>query len=838
MRVIAKSVPRRLWIVLFLTTIGLSFALFTTGINQVNAKKEKGAGRTAKTAPAVQVQQVSEDPSVSGNWVLQSGGSSVDTSWPVTPVHINLLPNGKFLFWGRDKAADGSGFDIEGFTTVRLWDPFYRTFLAVDNTRTNLFCSGHSLLPDGRLLVAGGHEVLESKPLAEGLGSKHTNIFDFRNNTWTAGPDMNNGRWYPFNVTLGTGETMIVSGSFLINPQTGGATFNRVPQVFTTQGTLRNLTTITHASFFTLPHLHLLASSNVLMAPQGPAFNTFFINSAPPGSWSNGPNLQISHDTGTSVTYADGKILVAGGRVGDVPHKQVELFDVATGGFQPGTSMKYERTYPTATLLPDGKVLVSGGTTCTGTNNVNGPTCAVKNPELWNPADGTWTEMKPHQEVRVYHSTAILMPDGRVMVGGGGLPGADGENWSGDAGKRKFAHQNVEIFEPPYLFNANGTRASRPEIAWAPKEVTYDQAFTVGLGNVTAQEPVEAAVLIRLGAVTHGFNQDQRRVPLTLMQSPDGLSATLIAPNNPWSCPPGYYMLFVLRRNGANLTPSVAKIIRVNKSSPSSTLQVFASASESRSLNITATPDVSWSASVTAGSQFITISGPTGQVNGSGTLNFSVAPNSTGIARSGKIVINVAGASVLNQEISIYQGKAFTDVLQSGSEDAAGKISAVKISGGCGGSNFCPNRSVTRGEIAVFFVAAALGPGVPVPPATSVTFFDVSPSHQFYNFIEDFYKRGFTAGCGGGNFCPSRTVRREELAAFLVRALGITARATTTQTFTDVEVADPFHKVIEEVVARGLMTGCGSDQSGEQFCPNQEVTRLEVAQALVKAYGF
>lgn len=819
-----KSKRNRSWFAL--SVAFLVFALSIT--DQVNAKKENGGVRTAP-APAP---QVSTDPSVSGQWVVQSDGTTVDKSWPVTPVHINLLPNGKFLFWGRDKAPDGSGFDIEGFTTVRLWDPFYRDFLEVNNTRTNLFCSGHSFLPDGRLLVAGGHEVLESRPLNEGLGSKHTNIFDFRNSTWTAGPDMNNGRWYPFNVTLATGETMILSGSFLNNPDTGSAQLNRVPQVFTPQGSLRALVQNLF-SVGTLPHLHLMPSTNVFIAAHG--FNTasHFVNGTPPGTWQQGPFLHIFHDTGTSVSYADGKVLIAGGRSGNVPHKQVELYDDAAFqlGWQTATSMKYERMYVTSTLLPDGKVLVSGGTTCTGTNNVDCPTGAVKNPELWNPANGTWTEMKPHQEVRVYHSTAILMPDGRVLVGGGGLPGAVGEPFVGDAAQRKFEHRNVEIFEPPYLFKAGGQPATRPAIASAPKEVTYGQNFTVGVGNVSAQE-VEAAVLIRLGAVTHGFNQDQRRVPLAITPSADGLSLNVAAPVNPSLCPPGHYMLFLLKRNEANLTPSIARIIRVNKISPSSNLQVFSSTSESRNLAITATPGTAWLPAVAAGSEFITIS--TGQTVGSGTLNFAVAQNLTGFARSGKIVINVPNEGVFNQEIFVYQGKRFTDVPEIGTLEPASKVNAMGISAGCGGTNFCATRLVSRGEIAVFFVAAALGPGVSVRQATTRTFLDVDPTNPFFNFIEDFAKRGFSAGCGGGNFCPTRTVTRGELAAFLVRAQGLTARSTNTQTFTDVPVGHLFHKVVQEVVARGLMTGCG----GQQFCPNQEVSRLEVAQALVKAYGF
>jgi hypothetical protein len=102
---------------------------------------------------------------------LQANGTFVDTSWPMPPIHLNLLPGGKLLFWARDKSSDGTGYDIQGCTTARVWDPFYRTFTNVDNTRTNLFCGGHSFLPDGRLLVTGGHNILASNRAAEGMGS-------------------------------------------------------------------------------------------------------------------------------------------------------------------------------------------------------------------------------------------------------------------------------------------------------------------------------------------------------------------------------------------------------------------------------------------------------------------------------------------------------------------------------------------------------------------------------------------------------------------------------------------------------------------------------------------
>lgn len=843
MRKLARLLSQRMWTIPALA-VALLCALIAPDVQRVSAKKDRRAGgkTTATRAIGPSTQSVSPDPSISGKWVLQSNGTFVDP-WPMTPVHINLLPNGKLLFWGRDKSADSQGWDIEGSSMARVWDPFYKDFAMVNNTRTNLFCSSHSFLPDGRLLVAGGHEVLEANRAVEGLGSKHTNIFDYRDNTWRPGPDMNLGRWYPFNVTLGTGETAIVSGSYLRTENPVTVRQNTIPQVFTAQESLRDLVAmnVNRGPIENSPQLHLMPNGNVLVAADEFNTKTAFMNAAGSGFWVLGDFLRSPHEFPTSVTYdQNGKVLVVGGRSGTLASNVAEVFDINDFDqsnpklWKSTTSMIYPRMHHTATLLPDGKVLVTGGTTCPGTNEINCATGAAMNPELWNPLDGLWTEMKAHQEVRVYHSTAILLPDARVLVGGGGLPGATGEPWTDEPGRRTFEHNNVEIFEPPYLFVPGGGEAIRPAITSAPKEVTYGQSFTVGVGTVAANE-IEAAVLIRLGAVTHGFNQDQRRVPLSVTPSADGLSLSLVAPTNPNQCPPGHYMLFLLKRNGASLTPSVAKIIRVNKISPSSNLQVLSSTAQTRSVSITATPATPWSVTVPSGSDFITIVGPSGQTTGSGTLTFSVAANGAGVRRTGKILISVPGQGVVfNQEILVHQGKLFTDVPVDASLDPASKINAMGITAGCGGTLFCSDRLINRGEISVFFVTAALGPGISPPVPATQRFMDVAPTHDYYRFIEDFAKRGFTAGCGGGNFCPTRNVTRAELAAFLVGALGVKARTTATQTFSDVMIGETFHKVIEEVAARGLMTGCDS----QRFCPTDKVTRFEVAQALAKAYGF
>jgi hypothetical protein len=611
------------------------------------------AAPVSKSAAPPTPAQTSTDPAVIGKWDLQTGTSTVDSSWSTQPlpVHLSLLPNGRLLFWGRDKrllyntsSGKNEYYDDYGYTTARVWDPFYRIFTNVDlgsvsdnpRTKTNLFCSGHSFLPDGQLLVTGGHRTAdefglgESYRLGEGMGSSNTNIFDFRTNSWKLGPVMNNGRWYPYNITLGNGETLIVSGSYFNGTATSDRVRtpqNKIPQIYSLDGALRNVKDVAVGlggtwEIANYPLLHLLSDGRVSMAVTGGnGLQNFLLTPSATngeGFWERAPEQKLVQALSTGVLYQKDKVLVAGGSATAFTQSETEILELQPGvgvSWTLGNPMNYKRVYHTSTLLPDGKVLITGGTPCDGTNKINcNPGAAINTPELWNHQTGSWTQRAQYQEVRLYHSTAILLPDARVLVGGGGRPAAEGELVPGQTSTclsatittpaisacREYGHNNVEIFSPPYLFLAGtgGTRAPRPAITSAPKEVTYGQNFPVGVGaaatpggsNITAQD-IESAVLIRLGSVTHGFNQHQRRVPLTIAsRATDGRSLVLTAPSAGNDCPPGYYMLFLMKRNGENLTPSVAKILRVNAASAPVIVQAIQGKGETRQLVVNLAP--------------------------------------------------------------------------------------------------------------------------------------------------------------------------------------------------------------------------------------------------------
>jgi hypothetical protein len=214
--------------------------------------------------------------------------------------------------------------------------------------------------------------------------------------------------------------------------------------------------------------------------------------------------------------------------------------------WQPVGDMHYRRRHHTTTVLADGKVLVTGGTSGPDFD----PCGAVHVAELWDPATGQWTEMAAQSFPRLYHSTALLLPDGRVFSGG-----TTAQN--GILCKTHVPNiTELEAYSPPYLFNTDGSPATRPNITSAPTDVTYGQVFPVGVAGITT---ISKVTLIRLPSVTHSFDQSQRLNYLEFRRTGTGLRVT--APANGNVCPPGHYMMFILNSAGV---PSVAKIIHVS----------------------------------------------------------------------------------------------------------------------------------------------------------------------------------------------------------------------------------------------------------------------------------
>ena len=251
---------------------------------------------------------------------------------------------------------------------------------------------------------------------------------------------------------------------------------------------------------------------------------------------------------GNAVMYdaVAGKILTAGGAPNydeSDAHSNAHVITLGTPKTNPSVqkvpNMTYSRSFANGVVLPDGTVIVTGGQAYARPFT---DTTAQFVPELFNPATNTWTQMNPMAIPRTYHSTALLLPDATVFQGGGGVCGGCGVN-----------HLDAEIFVPPYLLNADGSRRTRP--------VINSVAGTVRLGatlSITTSAAVTRFSLVRMGSATHTVDTDQRRVPLT--PSGSGTSYTVGIPSDAGVALPGYWFLFAMDSAG---TPSVARIVKV-----------------------------------------------------------------------------------------------------------------------------------------------------------------------------------------------------------------------------------------------------------------------------------
>src|SRR6266496_3720253 len=483
-----------------------------------------------------------QDPGTVGQF------SSVMT-WPYIAVHAHALPTGKVLWWPAFANGDNP----------TLWDPSTNTNTPVTHAGANIFCSGHAFLPNGQLLVAGGH-------INSYVGLPNAYTYDPLNNTWTRLPDMNNGRWYPTNTTLPNGDILVTSGWI-----TSG-NVNVEPQVWeTATASWRNLTTA-HLALPFYPFMFVAPNGKVFCA--GPSQTTRYLGVTGTGAWSSVANSNYgTRNWGSAVMYDDGKVLLMGGSpcgfysssCTTYPTETAEIIDLNSSPpawEYTGSMVTGGRKLHNATLLPDGKVLVTGGSRGTETagGNSSNPAYAA---ELWDPATGMWSTMASNTRFRGYHSTALLLPDGRVLSAGGAPSGP--------------LTTSAEIYSPPYLFHG-----SRPTITSAPANVGYGQSFFVGTPDATS---ISSVTLIALSSVTHGFNMGQRISRPLFSQATGGLNVT--APSNPNNTPPGNYMLFILNSNGV---PSVANIVQIGSTTPTPTPTATPTPTPTPTPSPTATP--------------------------------------------------------------------------------------------------------------------------------------------------------------------------------------------------------------------------------------------------------
>jgi hypothetical protein len=358
---------------------------------------------------------------------------------------------------------------------------------------------------------------------------------------------MAHGRWYPTVTVLPDGRALTMAGRDQANLVV------RTPELWDGSHWIE----LTGAGNLEIPYYpRNFVAPNGLIFYAGERIMSRWFNVAGSGSWTDGPRhiWQFNREYGTAVMYEPGKILYAGGggdpnwpSAGDArspaPTNTAEQIDLnqPSPQWQSAGTMSAPRRHLNSTILPDGTVLITGGTRGGGFVDIN-PADAVKAAELWNPKTGQWTTLASNSVMRVYHSVSLLLPDGTV------LHGSSGDAMAGTVPVPP--ERNHEIFSPPYLF-----KGARPRITSVPSSVTWNQTFSVATPNAAQITDVR---WIRLGSVTHAFDDGQRANTLTFTRTATGVDVT--APGRAELAPPGYYQLFILNRNGV---PSEGQVIKV-----------------------------------------------------------------------------------------------------------------------------------------------------------------------------------------------------------------------------------------------------------------------------------
>ncbi|HXT27825.1 MAG TPA: LamG-like jellyroll fold domain-containing protein, partial [Vicinamibacterales bacterium] len=374
-------------------------------------------------------------PDIVGQW-----GAAFDVG--TVAVNMVMLRTGKVLMFSGSYTFSAA---------ERLWDPVTGTITLVPNPYYNLFCAGQAQLPDGRILVAGGHDP-------SGLGAANANIFDPVSQSWSALPNMAFRRWYPTVTALPDGRMLVTSGA-----QSCLTCLADVPEIFNpATGRFTSLTTARLGIDY-YPFMFVLPDGRLLSAGSNEsAYETRTLNLST-GSWSMvDPVIKDGH---SAVMYAPGKVLKTGtaadsGTAGNAAATAYVIdMNQPSPTWRQVPSMKFARAFQNMTVLPDGNVLVTGGGTALDGYDVNK---GIRTAELWSPTSETFTPLSDAAFSRLYHSTALLLPDGRVLIAGSGDDGPAVNN------------TKAELYSPPYLF-----KGARPAITTAPDTIQYGSMFTV-----------------------------------------------------------------------------------------------------------------------------------------------------------------------------------------------------------------------------------------------------------------------------------------------------------------------------------------------------------------------
>ncbi len=485
--------------------------------------------------------------SAAASLAIPPGGASAGTTgvfgapvtWPLIPIHVILLQDGRVMSYGTDASGNqGAQFIYD------VWDPSLGTdasahLVLPNTTSTDIFCSAQSLLLSGDVLTSGGDLTVNG---ARNSANNHTTLFSPSANTLTANTPMTYARWYSTLLGLPNGQLAVFGGR-----QNVGALSPVIPATTPelydpALATWTSLTGATSNAAFGANWWY----PRVFVAPGG---KIFVLNST------NGKMFYLSTANGGSITQASvtapqGNIALptvpfAPGKLLSIRQNQAVVvvdYSTSTPVVTPTDPIDQVRFWASGTVLADGRVLVTGGSAVA--NQLTGVDYQA---EIWDPTTGHWTAGASASKPRLYHSNALLLPDATVLTGGGGAPGP-------------VINLNAEIYYPPYLYAPDGTAAVRPTLSGTA--LAYDPGATLS-ATVGPTDVIARLTLVRTGSSTHSNNADQRFIELGFTQT--GQTLTAVLPSDSTLLVPGYYMLFAINAAGV---PSVAQGFSVTTNTP------------------------------------------------------------------------------------------------------------------------------------------------------------------------------------------------------------------------------------------------------------------------------
>lgn len=464
------------------------------------------------------------------------GVFGVPLAWPIIPIHVVLLPDGRVMSYGTNEQGQQGALLIYDVWNPKLGTGGTSHDVLPNTTKSDIFCSSQSVMLSGQVLITGGDLTVNG---VRNFARNNTNLFTPSTHTLAANTPMNYARWYDSLVGLSNGQLVVFGGyqnqvtKQPVEPATTPELYHPETHAWVALTGATSLPAFGNAGNWFYPRAYEGPGGKIFVV--GNDGSLYSVSTA--GSGSIG-RYSVSAPAGASdlptVPFAPGKLLSIRDNKSVVVIDYTKAAPVVTHT----ADIDAVRFWANGTVMADGRVLITGGSA-----TANKLTGVDYQAEIWDPSTGLWTAGANAAKPRLYHSNSLLLPDATVLTGGGGAPGP-------------VINLNAEIYYPPYLYDADGSPAIRPTISTVlPLSLNPGGTLNITVGST---DQIGRLTFVRTGSSTHSNNSDQRFIVLSFKQIGQNLTATL--PSDPVALVPGRYMLFAFDKSGV---PSVAQIVTV-----------------------------------------------------------------------------------------------------------------------------------------------------------------------------------------------------------------------------------------------------------------------------------